>query len=225
MSTKAIIQAKNLSLSYGDNINVIDNVNFQINENDFVFITGKSGSGKSTLISSFYGNISVKQGELKVCNFDLKDISKRNLIKLRRNIGVVFQDYKLIKDWTVEQNIILPLKIMGFDNQTCIVQLNKLLTSIKLDFKFNKYPLELSGGEQQRVALARALSHNPKLILCDEPTGNLDDYSSSLVWDLLVLAKNTWNATIVVVTHKIPSTLTIHYKHFELKGGKLNEKN
>lgn len=225
MANEKIIEAKGLTLSYENDANVINNINFTINKNDFVFITGKSGSGKSTLVRSLYGQLPVKGGSLEVCSIGLKSISKRNLIRLRRDIGVVFQDYRLIKDWTVEQNIILPLKILGCDNQTCSNQLNKLLRSINLDFKFDKYPLELSGGEQQRVALARALAHNPSLILCDEPTGNLDDYSSSLVWDLLVLAKNTWNATIVVVTHKIPSTLTIYYRHFELDGGKLNEKN
>lgn len=225
MANEKIIEAKNLTLSYESGINVINDVNFSINKNEFIFITGKSGSGKSTLIRSLYGHLPVKQGNLKVCDIALNSISKRNLIKLRRGIGIVFQDYKLIKDWTVEQNIILPLKVLGCDNQTCSTQLNKLLRSINLDFKFDKYPLELSGGEQQRVALARALAHNPSLILCDEPTGNLDDYSSSLVWDLLILAKNTWKATIVVVTHKIPSTLTIFYKHYNLENGKLYEKN
>jgi cell division transport system ATP-binding protein len=153
----------------------------------------------------------------------MKDIASAKLNTLRRHIGIVFQDYKLINEWTVEKNVMLPLIVNGFPKSVCINQAQKLLKHVKLLHKANKYPLELSGGEQQRVAMARALAHNPVLILADEPTGNLDDYSSEVIWNLLRSAKEFLGTTVVVVTHHIPSTISIHYKHFFIDEGYLHE--
>ncbi|HIP45728.1 MAG TPA: ABC transporter ATP-binding protein [Sulfurospirillum arcachonense] len=218
-----VINAENLTLAYGMDEPIITEANMKINPNEFVFITGKSGSGKSTILKSIYGEITPKKGILDVCGVNIKNISSSKLNLLRRYLGIVFQDYRLINDWTVEKNVMLPLMIGGFSKGVCVKQAQKLLKHVKLLHKADKYPLELSGGEQQRVAMARALAHNPIMILADEPTGNLDEYSSEVIWDLLKNAKEHLGTTVVVVTHHIPSTLGIDYKHFFLESGVVYE--
>lgn len=218
-----VINAENLTLAYGRDEPIITEANMKINTNEFVFITGKSGSGKSTILKSMYGEITPKKGILDVCGVNIKNISSSKLNLLRRYLGIVFQDYRLINDWTVEKNVMLPLMIGGFSKGVCVKQAQKLLKHVKLLHKADKYPLELSGGEQQRVAMARALAHNPIMILADEPTGNLDEYSSEVIWDLLKNAKEHLGTTVVVVTHHIPSTLGIDYKHFFLESGVVYE--
>lgn len=177
-----IIQAQSLQLAYNKNEPVIKNTDFSVEAKDFIFLTGKSGSGKSTFLKSLYGELPVSGGKLNVCGFDLESINGKKLNLLRKHIGVIFQDYKLINEWSVEKNVMLPLMIAGYSKQVCQMQAHKLLKHVKLSHKIGKYPLELSGGEQQRVAMARALAHNPLLIIADEPTGNLDDYSSEVIW-------------------------------------------
>ena len=218
-----VIKATGLNISYGRDEPIITDASMQIKAQEFVFITGKSGSGKSTIIKSLYGELLPNRGDLNVCGVDFKNISTSKLNVLRRYLGVVFQDYKLIDEWTVEQNVMLPLIIGGFSKSVCVKQAHKLLKHVKLLHKINKYPYELSGGEQQRVAMARALAHNPVLILADEPTGNLDSYSSEVIWNLLKGAKEHLGTTVLVVTHNIPSTLGIDYKHYFLEGGVLHE--
>ena len=218
-----MIKASGLNISYGRDEPIITDASMQIKAQEFVFITGKSGSGKSTIIKSLYGELFPNHGSLNVCGIDFKNISSSKLNLLRRYLGVVFQDYKLIDEWTVEQNVMLPLIIGGFSKSVCVKQAHKLLKHVKLLHKINKYPYELSGGEQQRVAMARALAHNPVLILADEPTGNLDTYSSEVIWNLLKGAKEHLGTTVLVVTHNIPSTLGIDYKHYFLEGGVLHE--
>lgn len=218
-----VIKASGLNISYERDEPIITDASMQIKAQEFVFITGKSGSGKSTIIKSLYGELSPNHGNLNVCGIDFNNISSSKLNLLRRYLGVVFQDYKLIDEWTVEQNVMLPLIIGGFSKNVCSKQAHKLLKHVKLLHKINKYPYELSGGEQQRVAMARALAHNPVLILADEPTGNLDSYSSEVIWNLLKGAKEHLGTTVLVVTHNIPSTLGIDYKHYFLEGGVLHE--
>jgi cell division transport system ATP-binding protein len=211
-----------LSLGYGGKP-VIADATTAIEAKDFVFIVGKSGSGKSTLLKSFYGEIESIAGSLNVCGISMKNITVSKLNILRRHIGIVFQDYRLINEWTIEKNVMLPLIVNGFAKSVCINQAQKLLKHVKLLHKADKYPLELSGGEQQRVAMARALAHNPILILADEPTGNLDDYSSEVIWNLLRSAKEFLGTTVIVVTHHIPSTISVNYRHFFIDDGYLHE--
>lgn len=218
-----VIVAKNISLSYTTDETIINQANFSVNSGSFVFITGASGSGKSTLLKSLFGAIKPNQGSLIVGGVELNRVSRSKLNFLRRHIGIVFQDYKLVKEWTIEKNIMLPLIINGYDKTITQNQVESLLKHVRLKHQSGKYPLELSGGEQQRVAMARALAHNPILILADEPTGNLDEYSSELIWNLLEGANTQLGTTVIVVTHHIPPSLSIDYKHFHIEYGGINE--
>ncbi len=220
-----VIIADNLSLSYSNDETIINKVNFSIDSGSFVFITGASGSGKSTLLKSLYGALKLHEGSLVVGGVELKGVSRKKLNFLRRHIGIVFQDYKLIKEWTIEKNIMLPLMINGYEKIVSKNQVDSLLKHVRLKHQAGKFPLELSGGEQQRVAMARALSHNPILVLADEPTGNLDDYSSQLIWNLLEGANTQLKTTVIVVTHHIPESMTIDYKHFHIEYGSIHEVN
>ena len=217
-----IIQARGVNLGYNNDI-IIKNANFDVFSKEFVFISGQSGSGKSTLLRSMYGDLPLKSGSLEVCGVEMFKANKKNIEILRRHLGIIFQDYKLIKDFNVEKNVMLPMIIGGFTKESCQAQTDRLLAHIKLSHKGSKYPLELSGGEQQRVAMARALAHNPLLILADEPTGNLDDYSSEVIWNLLRGVNTQLGITVVVVTHRIPETLGIHYRHFHIEEGVVYE--
>ncbi len=218
-----VIIAENLSLAYSNNETIINKANFSIDSGDFVFITGASGSGKSTLLKSLYGALKPIEGSLVVGGVELREVSNSKLNFLRKHLGIVFQDYKLVKEWTIEKNIMLPLIINGYERTVMQNQTDSLLKHVKLRHQAGKYPLELSGGEQQRVAMARALAHNPILILADEPTGNLDDYSSQLIWNLLEGANEQLKATIIVVTHHIPETMKVSYKHYHIEFGDIRE--
>lgn len=220
-----VILAQDLTLSYSDTETIINKANFSINSGDFVFITGASGSGKSTILKSLYGGLSPKKGNLIVGGVQMNDISNKKLNYLRRHLGIVFQDFKLIKEWTIEKNVMLPMIISGYSQDVSEEQVEKLLTHVKLNHQVGKYPLELSGGEQQRVAMARALAHNPILILADEPTGNLDEYSSKVIWGLLEGANTQLKTTIVVVTHNIPRNMGVEYRQFHIDYGTINEVN
>jgi len=218
-----VIIAENLTLSYSEDEAIINRANFSVNSGEFVFITGASGSGKSTILKSLYGALKPKGGSLVVGGVELKGASNSKLNFLRRHIGIVFQDYKLVKEWTIEKNSMLPLIINGYEKTVTQNQVDSLLKHVKLKHQAGKYPLELSGGEQQRVAMARALAHNPILILADEPTGNLDEYSSQVIWNLLEGANEQLNTTVIVVTHHIPETMSVDYKHYNIEFGDLRE--
>jgi len=218
-----MILASNMFLSYDNRHNIIENGNFHIKQGEFVFICGASGSGKSTLLKSLYGKIKLRDGALIVNKTDLHKINSKNLKSLRKSIGIIFQDYKLIDEYTVEENIMLPLKINGYDDKLSKAQAQKLLSHVQLKHKVDSYPEQLSGGEQQRVAVARALAHNPKILLADEPTGNLDDYSANVIWNLLKGACTQLGMTVVVVTHKIPTNFALRYRQFAIDDGVVYE--
>jgi cell division transport system ATP-binding protein len=216
-----VISARNLTLAYDNGRKeIIKNASFNIRKGDFVFITGPSGSGKSTLLKALYGQLKPKEGNLVVGGVDLSHVKPRKLQELRTHMGIIFQDYKLINEWTVAKNVVLPLMIAGYSLDVQNTQAHRLLKHVKLAEHADKYPLELSGGEQQRVGVARALAKNPVVILADEPTGNLDDYSSNVIWDLMENACQQLETTVLVVTHKIPTIFSLPYRHFiiESKG-------
>jgi cell division transport system ATP-binding protein len=143
----------------------------------------------------------------------MNKISKKKLQELRTHFGIIFQDYKLINEWSVAKNVVLPLIIAGYNTDVQETQAKRLLKHVKLSEHADRLPLELSGGEQQRIGVARALAKNPTLILADEPTGNLDEYSSNVIWDLMENANEQLDATVVVVTHRIPNIFSIPYRH------------
>lgn len=218
-----MILATNLTLTYDKKRTIIENANFRIKKGEFIFISGSSGSGKSTLLKSFYGDMPIQSGHLFVNKSDMTKLNTNDLLALRRLIGIVFQDYKLIDEYNIEENIMLPLNIQHVDEEIIKEKVEKLLKHVKLTHRKGAYPKELSGGEQQRVAMARALSHTPALILADEPTGNLDEYSADMIWDLLKAANKHLHMTIVVVTHKIPANFGIQYRRYNIDDGVLYE--
>ncbi|RUM71669.1 MAG: ABC transporter ATP-binding protein [Sulfurovum sp.] len=216
-----VITASHLTLAYNNGkTEIIKDATFSIKQGEFVFITGPSGSGKSTLLKALYGQLKPSEGDLVVGGLDLTNVRQGRLQELRTHLGIIFQDYKLVNEWTVAKNAILPLMIAGYTIDVQETQAQRLLKHVKLSEHADKYPLELSGGEQQRVGVARALSKNPAVILADEPTGNLDDYSSNVIWDLMENACEQLDTTVLVVTHKIPSVFSLPYRHFiiESKG-------
>ena len=210
-----VITASDLTLAYDNGSKeIIKNATFNIKKGEFVFITGPSGSGKSTLLKSLYGQIKASEGSLTVGGLNLANAKNTKLQELRTHMGIIFQDYKLVNEWTVAKNVVLPLMIAGYSVDVQNTQALRLLKHVKLTEYADKFPLELSGGEQQRVGVARALAKNPVVILADEPTGNLDDYSSNVIWDLMENACQQLDTTVLVVTHKIPSMFSLPYRHF-----------
>jgi len=218
-----MILANDICLTYDGKKDIIHNGKFHIKQGDFVFITGSSGSGKSTLLKSFYGELKPKSGTLLLNKQNILKASNGKLREIRRSIGIIFQDYKLIKEYTVEENIMLPLKLNGYNDKLSLAQAKKLLKHVKLSSKGEVFPYELSGGEQQRAAVARALAHNPKLILADEPTGNLDDYSAEVIWSLLRKANEQLGITVIVVTHRIPDNFGLSFRKFDILSGDIYE--
>jgi len=216
-----VVVAKDLYLGY-KNETIIEKGNFSLKSGDFVFLTGASGSGKTTIIRHLYGELKAKNGYLNIGGFDMSKISHSKLTYLRRYIGIVFQDYKLIKEWTIEKNVKLPLMIAGINEELQQKKASKLLSQVKLAHKADKYPYELSGGEQQRAAVIRAIINEPVLILADEPTGNLDDYSAKLVMELFQFA-NELGITVLIATHHLPQNFDIQYRHMHIEGKKIYE--
>ena len=216
-----LVAAKNLTLTY-DNVPVIKSADFTINSGDFIFLTGVSGSGKTTIIKSLYGELKPKSGELFVGEFDLSKINNSKLSLLRRHLGIVFQDFKLIPEWNILKNVMLPLLIAGIDKDTAQNLGMQYLNKVKLSHKADKFPAELSGGEQQRAAIARATIHNPVMILADEPMSGLDEYSASLVMDLFIKA-NRLGITVMIASHSIPDKFDINFKQLHIEKGKIYE--
>ena len=215
-----LVKANNLTLAYNSGV-IIKESTFTINEGDFVFLTGVSGSGKTTLIKAMYGEIKPK-GLLQIGPYNMGTISKSKLTKLRRHMGIVFQDYKLIPEWNILRNVMLPLFIKGYDKKIAEQKALEVLQKVKLSHKIDKFPAELSGGEQQRAAIARAIIHSPAIILADEPISGLDEYSASLVMDLFIMA-NKMGITVLIASHSLPGDFNISYKHLHIEKGKIYE--
>lgn len=216
-----MINAQNLTIAYGKEV-ILKDVSFYIAQGDLVFVTGKSGTGKSSLFKILYGDLKLSSGFLTIGGLDLAMASKKSIRNFRKKLGVVFQDYKLVQEWDVAKNIALPLVIGGYSQRIISEQVKTLLAHIKLSHKAHRFPEELSGGEQQRVGVARALAHNPDLILADEPTGNLDEYSAEMVINLFK-SINELNKTVLIVTHKMPTNLGVKFRHFHIEDKNLHE--
>ena len=195
-----ILQLKDASIFQGDSL-VLSNVNVEINKGDFVYLIGKTGSGKSSFMKILYGDLPLVEGEGHIVEFDLKNLKEKEIPFLRRKLGVVFQDFKLLTDRTINDNLLFVLKATGWKDKTKMnTRVEEVLSKVDMKTKGFKYPHELSGGEQQRIAIARALLNNPELILADEPTGNLDPQTSVEVMEVLQEINKNGN-TILMATH------------------------
>ena len=179
----------------------LDDVSFTINEGEFVFLVGPSGSGKTTIIKLLTGEVRADSGEIEVNGFNLRTIRRRKLPKLRRTLGVIFQDFRLIEDKNVYENVAFAMHVIGASRREIRERVPYVLKLVGLDGREKRLPQELSGGEQQRVAVARALVNSPHLIIADEPTGNLDP-AKSLELMLLLQKINELGTTVLVVTHE-----------------------
>jgi cell division transport system ATP-binding protein len=196
-----IIQMKDVSL-YQNDFQVLRDVNLKLKEGEFAYIIGKTGSGKSTLLKSLYGALPIISGDAHVAGFDLKKIKTSNLYTLRRSLGIVFQDFQLLTDRNVHDNLRFVLKATGWKDEHLIEEkINDVLDKVGLKNKGYKMPFEMSGGEQQRVDIARALLNSPKLILADEPTGNLDPETSDEIMQLLIQISKDYGTSVLMATH------------------------
>ena len=200
-----VIVFDHVTKEYTDGPEDVDNqalkdVSFSINRGEFVFIVGPSGSGKSTLIRLLMREISPTTGSIYIAGTDLANLRNRQVCKYRRSIGIVFQDFRLLEDRTVFENIAFAQKVIGVPSRKITKNVSKMLSMVRLRNKYRSYPNKLSGGEQQRVALARALVNKPLILLADEPTGNLDPTNTADIMELLEDI-NLRGTTVVVVTH------------------------
>ena len=197
-----MIKLEHVSKSYSAGIPALNDVSLNIEEGEFVFVVGDSGSGKSTLIKLLLKELEPTEGTITINGRKLNKIRRRQIPKFRRNIGVVFQDFRLLKDRNIYDNVAFAQKVIGESNRSIKKNVPKLLSMVGLAAKYRPYPRQLSGGEQQRVAIARALINKPKILLADEPTGNLD---ANNAWEIMKLMEeiNEQGTTVVVVTHNL----------------------
>ncbi len=198
----------------------IDSVSFDIQKGQFVYLMGPTGAGKSTIINSILREVTLNSGQILVNEMDISTFNDTDLAYYRRDIGMVFQDFKLMYDRTIYENIALPLQIIGANKEVINEKVRSILIKVGLKHKSNAYPDQLSGGEQQKVCVARALIKNPKIVVADEPTGNLDPSSSDDIIDLLE-SESKLGTTIIMATHNYP-LIENRIKHFiELNNGKI----
>lgn len=200
MKEKPLIKYNNVSLNIEENT-ILKDVTFELKRNDFLYVIGRVGSGKSTLLKSIYAELPIEEGEAWVFDYDMSVLKRKNIPFLRRKIGIVFQDFQLLIDRSVEKNLEFVLRATGWENKKVIKdRINEVLVQVNMQNKAYKMPHELSGGEQQRIVIARALLNSPALILADEPTGNLDPETGNQILELLhsISQKET---AVIMSTH------------------------
>ncbi len=195
-----MIQLHNVSLSYQKDASALNNINLEITKGEFVFLTGTSGAGKTTLLRLLYGALTPNNGEVLVDGQNITSLKRSQIPLLRRSIGVVFQDFKLLHNRTVFENVAITLEVLGWGRGDIAKKTMHILKQMGIESKYNLKTERLSGGEQQRVALARALVNDPKILLADEPTGNLDDANKDEILTVFKEA-NMRGTTVVVATH------------------------
>lgn len=217
-----ILSLNNAQIYQRENL-VLSNVNLEIKKGEFVYLIGKTGSGKSSLMKTFYGDLPLEHGEGSAVSFNLKTLKEKEIPFLRRKIGIVFQDFKLLNDRNVYDNLLFVLRATGWKDKDKIREkITEVLSKVGMTTKHFKMPFQLSGGEQQRIAIARALLNDPELILADEPSGNLDPATSVELMHVLQEIHNT-GKTILMATHDYALILKFPYKTLKCEGGEVFE--
>ena len=229
--SKSVIELKGVSIYHGESYRtnkqsgdlVLSNIDLDIHEGEFVYLIGRVGTGKSTLLKALYAEVDINDGEAAVVGFDLRNIRRRDIPMLRRSMGIVFQDYQLLSDRNVFYNLYDVMLATGWKNEADIrKRIDEVLQLVELQNKSYKMPFELSGGEQQRLAIARALINNPRLILADEPTGNLDPITADDIMGLFhKIAAN--GCAVVMSTHNISLIEKYPSRTILFNGGGISE--
>jgi len=220
--TETILTLKNVAIYQRESL-ILSEVNVNINKGEFVYLIGKTGTGKSSFMKTLYGDIPLKEGQGEIVGMDLQKLKEKQIPYLRRKLGVVFQDFKLLNDRNVKQNLEFVLKATGWkDKGEMENKIDKVLRKVGMQTKNFKFPYQLSGGEQQRIAIARALLNDPELILADEPTGNLDPQTSVEVMEVLQEINKNGN-TILMATHDYALLLKYPSKTLKCDGQKVFE--
>jgi cell division transport system ATP-binding protein len=216
-----IVELRNVNIYQSDAL-ILGNVNIVVNKAEFVYLVGKTGTGKSSLLKTMYGDLTMREGEGTVAGFNLRDMTWKKVPYLRRNLGVVFQDFQLLTDRNVIDNLKFVLKATGWkDERLMSEKINDVLDKVGLKSKGFKMPYEMSGGEQQRVDIARALLNSPKLILADEPTGNLDPETSDEIMQLLFQISREYGTTVIMATHDYRVVHKFPARTLRTEGGKV----
>lgn len=222
MEDTPTVRLENAQIRQNENV-ILSDVNLTISAGEFVYLIGTTGSGKSSLLKTLYGELPLKQGQGEVAGFDLTKIKKRKIPMLRRKLGIVFQDFELLTDRSVNKNLNFVLKATGWkDKNKMAERIEEVLTKVGLQTKGYKMPFELSGGEQQRVAIARALLNEPELILADEPTGNLDPATTSGILNLLKEISLS-GKSVLIATHDYAGMKQFDARTLICIDGKLKE--
>ena len=222
MSIAPVLKLSNASIYQRDTL-ILSEVNVDVQKGDFVYLIGKTGTGKSSFMKTLYGDIPLIEGEGSIVNFDLRTLRENQIPFLRRKLGIVFQDFKLLNDRTIKDNLLFVLKATGWTDQKAMSsKIDEVLDKVGMKTKDFKYPYQLSGGEQQRIAIARALLNDPELILADEPTGNLDPQTSVEVMEVLRDINKNGN-TILMATHDYALLLKYPSKTLKCEGNKVFE--
>src|SRR5919112_5871293 len=217
----SIIDIRAVNVYQGQNL-ILQDVNLAVRKGEFVYLVGKTGTGKSSLLKALYGDLPITEGECTVVGFNLREMTWKKVPFLRRNLGVVFQDFQLLTDRNVNDNLKFVLKATGWtDERLMDEKIVDVLDKVGLKAKGFKMPFELSGGEQQRVDIARALLNSPKLILADEPTGNLDPETSDEVMSLLIHISRDFGAAVVMATHDYMVIRKFAARVVRTEGGRL----
>ena len=220
--SQAVLELTNASIFQKENL-ILDNVSIRIEKGEFVYLIGKTGTGKSSFMKTLYGDLPLSKGDGTIVGYDLGTLKENDIPFLRRKLGVVFQDFKLLNDRTVKDNLLFVLTATGWkDKKEMNLKIDQVLDKVGMKSKNLKYPYELSGGEQQRIAIARALLNDPELILADEPTGNLDPQTSVEVMEVLQEINNNGN-TILMATHDYALLLKYPSKTLKCDQGQLFE--
>ena len=215
-----MIDLDNVCKTYSSGVDALNNINIHIDKGEFVFIVGESGSGKSTLIKLLLRELEPTSGRIVINGKNISRIKRRKLYTLRRDIGVVFQDFRLLPDRNIYENIAFAQKVVEAPTKKIKSNVLKMLSMVNLLDKYKSYPNELSGGEQQRVAIARALINRPSILLCDEPTGNLDPTNSNEIMKILD-AVNKQGTTVLVVTHNMEIVQQMKKRTITMSEGKI----